>query len=493
MPFSATVDYSQVNIPFLPTASEIKINVNPLILDQTTVNLEEIKRLQFINIPFTLRQVTVGAQIITPSTPILFVDIPKTVNYAIALDAFVQVLDKEFNFISVDIIPEPVQVLTIDRPITGIDVYQYGNGYLAVKVVEIPLSFITLNSLSGVGIVVLNTNIGGITEVEIVKPISIVNAFRPPIELTSDYFIPIQILDLFNIRNPPGEGNTMYYEDALGLQTNGIPELKTIRIVPLTTGQYVTFPFPVDSDPWVDESGWLYFKPTGRTIGKDGSIADYGRDDLELLFKRLHANSYLKLFNSNGNEVVKDTAETDWENFCVLALPYHPGATIVTPGRNSASEPLWRIGERQGTTNYIVPLPLHNHELDQQPHAHDVNISDHSHIVNQTPHTHTTTQTPHAHILPVHLEGNSDDFGGRDFDHSASGTFNSSESYANITIDPSNTNISLEPAQLGALASSEILNLSISPEGGDDQIQIITPGVGAEFLIFAGIRALPII
>lgn len=283
----------------------------------------------------------------------------------------------------------------------------------------------------------------------------------------------IQIVDLNFYNSSRVKGNSMHFANVLSLELDK-PVYTKIQIVPLIVGQYIDFSFPISGDTWSDENGWLYFKPSGKTIGSLKSKADYARDDLELLFKRLYDNQFLLLVNDSGEAIAKTNVDSDWKSGKALKLPYHPGAVLRSPGRANLNETTWAVGQVAGKENYELKLKKHKHDINQISHSHNIEIN---------PHSHNGTTEPHAHELPLYGETGSSNLGGRDFDNTGNNVLSTSLS--------ASSEVTITPSVVQAAISDANANIEVAYEGDDVNRQsIITPSVCVEVMIFAGVRSI---
>lgn len=236
-----------------------------------------------------------------------------------------------------------------------------------------------------------------------------------------------------------------------GVQT----EVELITLAPLGIGQSVDFCFPISESEWIDPStGFLYFKPSGKTFGNIGSFADLIYDDkLKSLFYRLHQNNHLQLYDKNGIPVTKTTSASDWSALCQLKLPYYPGAATYAAGSAGTGETNWDVGVKTGSSKYIIPLVHHAHDLTQTPHNHNI------------------IQEPHSHNLE-----------GYPYDAEAGeGNDGSGSAFAPVSNKTRNTSINIT-------MSPESVNLTIAAAGGDDKLIVQTLGYGVEKMIFTGVK-----
>lgn len=241
----------------------------------------------------------------------------------------------------------------------------------------------------------------------------------------------------------------------LALQSGVQTEVELITLAPLGIGQSIEFCFPIPETEWIDpDSRFLYFKPSGKTFGNVGSDADLIYEGkLQALFLRLHRNNYLQLYDKNGVAIAKTNPADDWSRLCRLALPYHPGAATYSCGSAGTGETNWEVGMRLGTSRYTIPLVYH------------------SHLISQTAHNHNIIQIPHSHNLA-----------GSTYDADAGeGSDGSGSAYAPVA----NTT---ESASVDISMSSELVNFSLEPAGGDNELIVQTLGVGVERMIFTGVK-----
>lgn len=241
----------------------------------------------------------------------------------------------------------------------------------------------------------------------------------------------------------------------LSIQAGVQTEIELITLAPLGVGQSVEFCFPIADSEWVDpDTGFLYFKPSGKTFGNVGSFADliYG-DKLKSLFYKLHSSYNLLLYDKNGMAIAKTTPAADWHSLARLALPYHPGAATYAAGSAGTGETNWTVGMVAGTSQYNIPLMYH------------------SHVVNQFAHKHDIIQTPHSH-----------DLDGYTYDTEASeGNDGSGSAYAPVSNKTKDATADIS-------MSSELVNLTIESAGGDASLVVQTPGYGVEKMIFTGVK-----
>jgi microcystin-dependent protein len=127
--------------------------------------------------------------------------------------------------------------------------------------------------------------------------------------------------------------------------------------------------------------------------------------------------------------------------------------TFTLPGKGNRYIRLSSSGMTPGTTggsNQISittnNLPPHNHPIQDLPHNHGVNNPPHNHGVTDGGHGHSISDPGHIHGTPLHQEGGSGAFGGRDFQNSAPGTFNTGLSGTGININPNTSNVSVNLA-----------------------------------------------
>jgi microcystin-dependent protein len=137
------------------------------------------------------------------------------------------------------------------------------------------------------------------------------------------------------------------------------------------------------------------------------------------------------------------------------------GATTFTlPGKGNRYIRLSMTpGETGGSDHISIAtnnLPSHNHSILDVQHNHSLNNPSHGHNVSDGGHSHIVNDPGHVHGTALHQEGGSGSFGGRDFQNSAPGTFNTALSGTGITVNGSTSNVSV---------NSSHTNITSNPSG----------------------------
>ena len=124
---------------------------------------------------------------------------------------------------------------------------------------------------------------------------------------------------------------------------------------PHPTGAVVHLPFKIDPNSlYTDDTGWLWYTPTGKSIGSLTSNAYFNDDRLEKLYKALwfwtDEGDGWQLKNSSNARVSKGvSAQVDWDNNVYLDLPNLSERTII-----AADDSSWKAGKRVGTRFQVI-------------------------------------------------------------------------------------------------------------------------------------------